>query len=599
MSKKKHSWEDDKRWQNYVEGFQMVNKHPVFKPLLARSRENSQKVNLCPDSGWAVVTPGGEIHVNAGRSAEPQEWAYILAHCLLHLGFDHFHKKSDPFKWNMACDCFVDRFLEELNLGTAPVEFRRPVSFLAASEESLYQQLLAGQFLEDAKWLSTAGPGGMDMVMNTNRMDFQRKINWKNLLGKGLSNGINFAINVAGGFAEERCTDENPSVAQKTHRWFISSYPLLGALAASFEIIEDPRVCIRNNISIAAVNAETRELFINRAAGLEEDESKFVMAHELLHVALQHQRRCQGRDPYLWNIACDYVINGWLVEIAFGDMPRVGLLYDSGLSGLSAEAVYDRIVTDMRRFRKLATLRGGGLGDIMEGSRSGQQGLDEGTDLDEFYRRCLAHGLLYHEENGRGFLPAGLIEEIRALSQPPVPWDVELAQWFDSHFPPLVKVRSYVRLSRRQSASPDIPRPGLILPKDQIANRTYGVVLDTSGSMSRSTLGKALGAIAAYSISRDVPAVRVIFCDASAYDQGYMPTEDIADRVKVRGRGGTVLQPGVDLLEEAKDFPKDGPILIITDGDCDRLRVSRSHAFLIPKGNQLPFIPKGTVFRIC
>ena len=30
--------------------------------------------------------------------------------------------------------------------------------------------------------------------------------------------------------------------------------------------------------------------------------------------------------------------------------------------------------------------------------------------------------------------------------------------------------------------------------------------------------------------------------------------------------GGTVLQPGVDLLEAAEDFPKDGPILIITDG---------------------------------
>ena len=41
--------------------------------------------------------------------------------------------------------------------------------------------------------------------------------------------------------------------------------------------------------------------------------------------------------------------------------------------------------------------------------------------------------------------------------------------------------------------------------------------------------------------------------------------------MKVRGRGGTVLQPGIQLLEAAQDFPKDGPILIITDGQCDRL----------------------------
>jgi predicted metal-dependent peptidase len=68
--------------------------------------------------------------------------------------------------------------------------------------------------------------------------------------------------------------------------------------------------------------------------------------------------------------------------------------------------------------------------------------------------------------------------------------------------------------------------------------------------------------------------------------------------VQVRGRGGTVLQPGVDLLEKAKDFPEDGPLLIITDGYCDSLRVRREHAFLLPEGRSLPFPPRGPVFRI-
>jgi hypothetical protein len=63
--------------------------------------------------------------------------------------------------------------------------------------------------------------------------------------------------------------------------------------------------------------------------------------------------------------------------------------------------------------------------------------------------------------------------------------------------------------------------------------------------MDRTLLAKALGAIASYSMSRDVPLARVVFCDAHPYDQGYMPPEEIAGRVKVRGRGGTVLQPGV------------------------------------------------------
>jgi len=36
--------------------------------------------------------------------------------------------------------------------------------------------------------------------------------------------------------------------------------------------------------------------------------------------------------------------------------------------------------------------------------------------------------------------------------------------------------------------------------------RTFGVVLDTSGSMDRQILGKALGAISSYAQTRDVPA---------------------------------------------------------------------------------------------
>lgn len=95
-----------------------------------------------------------------------------------------------------------------------------------------------------------------------------------------------------------------------------------------------------------------------------------------------------------------------------------------------------------------------------------------------------------------------------------------------------------------------------------------------------------------------MPATRVVFCDAVAYDAGYLAPADIAGRVKVRGRGGTVLQPGANLLERVLDFPPDGPILVITDGECDHVRVRREHAFLVPAGARLPFTPKGPVFRV-
>ena len=124
-------------------------------------------------------------------------------------------------------------------------------------------------------------------------------------------------------------------------------------------------------------------------------------------------------------------------------------------------------------------------------------------------------------------------------------------------------------------------------------------MVDTSGSMNHELLGKALGAIASYANARGVPAARVVFCDAAAYDAGYLAVDDIAGRLRVRGRGGTVLQPGVDLLQRTPDFPKDGPILVITDTFCeDSLRIRRAHAFLVPRGGRLPFPPRGPVFYL-
>ncbi|OKJ26499.1 hypothetical protein AMK22_31660 [Streptomyces sp. CB01580] len=40
------------------------------------------------------------------------------------------------------------------------------------------------------------------------------------------------------------------------------------------------------------------------------------------------------------------------------------------------------------------------------------------------------------------------------------------------------------------------------------------------------------------------------------------------------------------------------PVLVITDGCCDVLRVRTEHAYLVPEGASLPFTPQGPVFRL-
>ncbi|MCC2727737.1 hypothetical protein LK490_17935, partial [Blautia sp. MSK22_86] len=112
-----------------------------------------------------------------------------------------------------------------------------------------------------------------------------------------------------------------------------------------------------------------------------------------------------GRDFFLWNIAGDYVINDWLHEMEIGRMPPDGLLYDETLHNKSAESIYDLIVKEIRKYKKLNTFRGFGRGDMFNGNRPHFTGRENGVSLDELLKNALREGLDYHQEHNRGFLP--------------------------------------------------------------------------------------------------------------------------------------------------------------------------------------------------
>ena len=97
--------------------------------------------------------------------------------------------------------------------------------------------------------------------------------------------------------------------------WFLSSFPLLGAVASAFRIVDSGDVVSRLNIPVAAVSPQLGEIYINPRCRLNLEEWKFVLAHEFLHAALRHDLRCEDRIPELWNVACDYVVNDWLCEM--------------------------------------------------------------------------------------------------------------------------------------------------------------------------------------------------------------------------------------------------------------------------------------------
>ncbi|MEU1513425.1 hypothetical protein ABZ490_14915 [Streptomyces sp. NPDC005811] len=581
----------------FAEGLRLMHANPALDAV-AHGVCREEDCTLAPREGLVRVDSHGTVHVHPARIADPAVWAWSLAHATLHLGFGHVPAaegpRVQPDRYDIAARCaVVNRFLLTFPVGRPPEG--RPLTYPDGDEEQLAARWRRDGLPTAYQHCGTAGPDP-DQLLLTWVTRIQGKPPDRQLaFATALTRTVSAAMDMAGG--RRASLDDDLDSARPWERalsWFVSSYPLLGGIAAGIKLVPDAELARAHGIQIAAVDAEAGEIYLNPLYGLEDDEWRFVLAHEMLHAALRHGDRCGTRDPYLFNVACDYVINGWLREMQIGTMPE-GLLYDPELAGLSAEEVYDRIAGDLRRLRRLSTLRGKGVGDVLGGPLGPPR---DCVDLDGFYRRGLAHGLDLHQREERGFLPGGLVEEIRALSHPPLPWDARLARWFDEFVPRPEPVRSYARPARRQASTPDIPRAGRWFPPEEVPRCTFGVVLDTSASMNTSLLGKALGAIASYAEARDVSAARVVFCDAAPHDAGYLPVTEIAGRVRVRGRGGTVLQPGIDLLHRADDFPRDAPVLIITDGWCDVLRVRREHAYLVPQGGRLPFTAQGPVFRV-
>jgi predicted metal-dependent peptidase len=547
-----------------------------------------------PPEGYAIITTDGTIYANPYRLASAGDWLFILAHLLIHLGLRH-RPTTDPVQ-AAAQESAAQTLLNQL-LGLQPVQYIPFLNELGTTDATLLSHEWKKRNTLPIHWEGSAGPERCDVSppIHPNPSPLSED-QWAMLLTQGWLAAMpgqpvdraQYAPWVTAGMSRAR---------QSIH-YFIAHYPLLSALASHFNVIEDSELIQGLGIQIAAVLADRMEIFVNPDAHLTLAEMQFVMAHELLHVGLLHHKREDNRDHFVWNIACDFVINGWLKELGIGEMPKGGL-YDPSYAGMSSEEIYDRLMKDAKYVQMLYTFRGQGVGDMLpNGTRGGARRIGARVIDDQFAEELMKQGIDAHVSGKRGLLPAGMVELITPTKEKPPAWKIGLTRWFDLRFEPNVPARTFARLSRRQSATPDIPRPRYALPQHPDSAGVFGVVLDTSGSMHTPLLGRGLGAIAALARKHRVPKVRLVFCDVSPHDEGYVTISRLEQPIHVKGRGGTKLQPGIDLLVNADDFPKSAPILIITDGECDVLTLKRDHAYLIPEGRRLPFSPMGSVFKL-
>jgi predicted metal-dependent peptidase len=562
-----------------------LRKHVLIGPLVQRARLKIIDYEPQVAAMFVTVSASGEVYANPyNYPRTPGEWQFVLAHALMHLAFGHPRRAERGMAWNIACDCVVNEFLMRMKIGTMPEKLLRLPPGMPNNEEKLF-----GAFRErgGAPKGETTNGAALDMTAGAS------KANWADIFARAVRAAARKCLSSAG--------SEPSTPAQVARAWFIRNFPLLGSVLQLLKIVENAKLCERLGIRVAAVAPLKKEILVNPGWALEDPELRYVLAHMALHAGLQHVHRRGGRDPFLWNAACDYCVNSWLARTpALTRMckaPTEGMLLSTDYTDLPPEEIYERLLTQEKTARKLVTFASQGASDVLYAPDT-----DEPAPLDPVERllgEALVRGYQLHAESGKGTLPYTLIDEIRALETPPDPWDVLLGRWFDEHIPPLERIRTYGRPSRRQSATPGIARPRYIWPDMETAVKaTFGLIIDASGGLKASIAQRALGTIMSYALARNLPAVRVVLCGAEANDLGLVPTDELIQRFAVSERSSAVLGPAAALLEESRDFPFDSPLLFLTGLPCDRIKTQRAHAFVVPERGRLTFQTDAPVFHV-
>jgi predicted metal-dependent peptidase len=378
-------------------------------------------------------------------------------------------------------------------------------------------------------------------------------------------------------------------------------FPHLVGLAAAV------RVALDDSVPTMGVFASGR-LVANRAftRKLSSDDLLFVLAHELLHLALRTHDRAVGSTRIEFNYAHDYIINDILRDALNLSAIPAGGLDMAGARARSAES----IVLEMRKNTNAMTSRSqvfdGELVSIGQALGSGGQSgndkagdvLDQGLEKRMFpedaaeqaarearVRELAAKGMAIAAAigamKGRGLGPGGGRQQVRGLRGIyRTPWQVALQRWLEGTN---AGERTFTRASRR-----GLERDDVVLPGRQRHALTLNVVLDTSGSMTNE-IPYALGAIADFCEVAGVDDVRVVQCDTTVTADEMLSPEELAE-YEIKGYGGSDLTPALEAL--AND-PRVTAAIVITDGDIAYPREPMPYAVLwaVAPGGSVAFAP--------
>jgi predicted metal-dependent peptidase len=331
--------------------------------------------------------------------------------------------------------------------------------------------------------------------------------------------------------------------------------PFFGTLAMKLDLIEVDKVTAER-LTTAAVDG--RRLWYNPEfiKTLSKDECMFLVAHEVLHCVFGHMTRRFDRDPKLWNMAADYVINATLIEAGF-TMPKIGL-YEKKYLNWTSEDVYDDLVENNTESKPTLDQHPGDPGypgdDEGDGEGSSGDTEEERRKLEDEWKDAVIQAA----QAAAGNVPAGIARLIRDITEPKMDW----RQMLQMHLQSCVRTDySWMKPNKRTFGM------GITMPSMDMDDMVkVAIAIDTSGSISQEMLVDFLTEVKGIMDSFSGYEIHISCFDTEIYSYECFTNEDDLMSYEPKGGGGTDFMVWWRWAQDQEWISDVKKILFFTDG---------------------------------
>jgi predicted metal-dependent peptidase len=258
-----------------------------------------------------------------------------------------------------------------------------------------------------------------------------------------------------------------------------------------------------------------------------------VLVHELMHVALLHLVRGEGRDQKIWNYACDIRINNDLERERYSFAGVEGCWKDQSFGDMPAEEIYDILYQRKQDPQCAPWGTGGDEGDMQEPDKATKQKVIASVVQASHQARLSGQA---------GSIPGETKTYLKKFLEPKLPWETLLYLWFNELGQ---EDYTWARPNRRYQ---EMYLPSLQSQHNGLEHLAY--YLDVSGSVSDHDVLRFNSEVKFIKETFNPQKLTLVQFDTRITATKVFTEDDPFDEIVVVGRGGTCLVPVRDHILE-------------------------------------------------